>query len=609
MSFSDVFSEYLNGFSVGLQAANACKVDRLCPLTRGSGKRKLDVDKDNGDGGNTDFCVLGAPGRTQLTTLLTLLDRLGKSRYIRTSVQKDIHNGMIGAVMPRLFQNDSDSDMRKSMRMHNMKQIKQQFMVLAGRRVGKTIATAMFTAAYLLSVPSCNICVFSTGRRASNLFLQEVKSLLSEDPIFAALIATDNSEHLCLDVNGDKRKISSFPGNARTLRGVGGDLLILEEAAHIKSDVFYEVIVPLMGLKTTSVLAISTPGTSDNWYSSLLEKVDSRGDLIFSCYTAQSTCIGCKLNGTADTCKHTAAEIAPWKSKAKRDVTQAMYSDNKALAMRELSGVVADDVNCAYNRLLVLNLFSKPRFTLRDAMHHPPVIFVAIDPCGGGASQFAIASMFFVSRKNTQNTTSERLEFVLCGSENQYAQNHNDVKRIVLSHIKGLRLLHPASQICVGIESNLGMEASNISHMLKHEKDVFCLEESKKRDGMYGAGFTTTYARKIQYYEILHMALSRDIIHISNRYTSDDTDASLKVLQQQMLAFKKILSKPTSAFTPEKQTFSGKVDGTGRMAPDRLCDDLLLAVQMVLFISLLVVDDKAISCPRSSYTKISIQYD
>ena len=608
MDFNDTLYQYIDTFSKGFKTANTSAVNRLCPLERGSLKRKHGEMTETSNIGVMDYCPVGTPGLVQLGTITALLDRLGKHKYVRTSVQKDIHNGMIAAVLPKLFVNDSDSDMRKAMRLYNMTQTKQQFMVLAGRRVGKTIATAMFTAAYLLSVPSCSICVFSTGRRASNLFLQEVKSLLLEEPVFASLISTDNSEHLRLNIEGDLRKISSFPGNARTLRGVGGDLLILEEAAHIKSDVFYEVIVPLMGLKTTSVLAISTPGTSDNWYSTLLEKVDSRGDLIFSCYTAHNTCLKCKLNRRAATCKHIAAEIAPWKSKAKKDVTQAMYSDNKALAMRELSGIVADDVNCAYNRLLVSHLFKKQRIPVGTGVQQPPVIFIAIDPCGGGASQFAIASIFLKTTKQSNNLNSDRYEFVLCGSENKHAQNHEDVKRIVLSHVKGLRCVYPNSHFCIGIESNLGMEASNISHMLVNEPNIFCLEETKKKDGTYGSGFTTTYARKIQYYELLHMALSRDIIYITNEYVSEDASESLKVLEQQMLAYKRILSKPTNAFSKEKQTFSGKVDGTGRMAPDRLCDDLLLAVQMALFIALLVADDKAVSCPRSAFSKLSIQH-
>lgn len=595
---SDRYLEHFYTLRDNMKQQQRSRLEQTLPCRRGSRKRSLR------HGGGGDYCTCESDGTTQLQTLTRLLDRLGGTKYVRTSVQKDIHAGMVAAVLHRLFMNESETAMRAAMSTYMIEASKPQFMVLAGRRVGKTIATSLFVAAYLLSVPGCKICVFSTGKRASNLFLQEVKSMLSVEQVFVDLIATDNSEHLELNVNGDLRKISSFPGNARTLRGVGGDLLILEEAAHIKSDVFYEVIVPLMGLKHTSVLAISTPGTSDNWYSGLLERRNSRNELIFSCYTARATCIRCRLAGLDHTCDHVPAEIAPWKSKGKREVTDALYADNHALALRELSGIIADDVNAAYSRLLVEANFNRPRYRQPDAtVNRPPVIFVAIDPCGGGASQFAMASVFLLQRKRL-NSALSGFEFVLCGLENQVARGHADVSRIVLSHIRALRCMFPfpGTEICVGVESNLGMEASNIAHMLRHESGLVCMSETRSRDGVYGPGFTTTNARKVHYYEILQTALVRNTFHLSDSIVSTDACVCTNTLKEQMLAYKRIVSTPATAFSIERQTFSGKVDGTGRMAPERLCDDLLLATQMALFISLLVIDGKSVSRPPGSYS-------
>ena len=153
----------------------------------------------------------------------------------------------------------------------------------------------------------------------------------------------------------------------------------------------------------------------------------------------------------------------------------------------------------------------------------------------------------------------------------------------------------------VGIESNLGMEASTIAHMLRDEPGVFCIEETRAHDGNMSAGFTTTHRRKLRYYELLHAALTQDTLWIASEIASVDEAALLGTLQQQMLAYKRIVSKPTSAFMFEKQTFSGKVDGSGKMAPERLCDNLMLAFQMALFVAMLVVEGKASSCPPSRY--------
>ena len=45
---------------------------------------------------------------------------------------------------------------------------------------------------------------------------------------------------------------------AQTLKGSGGDLIVCEEAAYMDPQVFYEVVVPLLGLRETAMIAIST---------------------------------------------------------------------------------------------------------------------------------------------------------------------------------------------------------------------------------------------------------------------------------------------------------------------------------------------------------------
>ena len=64
--------------------------------------------------------------------------------------------------------------------------------------------------------------------------------------------------------NFDLRKIASYPSHAKTLRGVGGDVLYLEEAAFLDMAVFNQIIVPLLEMDTTALIGISTPQDSQN---------------------------------------------------------------------------------------------------------------------------------------------------------------------------------------------------------------------------------------------------------------------------------------------------------------------------------------------------------
>ena len=80
---------------------------------------------------------------------------------------------------------------------------------------------------------------------------------------------------------------------ARRLRGTGGDLIILEEAAFIASDVWTEVVIPLIEVKNTALIAISTPLDSSNFYSTLVSMKDDRGESVFEVLEARAACALC----------------------------------------------------------------------------------------------------------------------------------------------------------------------------------------------------------------------------------------------------------------------------------------------------------------------------
>ena len=159
-----------------------------------------------------DVCTEG--GLYQLAELMRMLDCFGMQR---SRIQKQLHRGMAGSVMQRMFCSDSDANMRLGMFQHGIESSKQQFMAITPRRFGKTTAVAMFVAAFALAVSGSVTAIFSTGRRASNLLLQQIKAMILAIPSAGARIACSNVETITLDCGGGVfSKISSFPGKART---------------------------------------------------------------------------------------------------------------------------------------------------------------------------------------------------------------------------------------------------------------------------------------------------------------------------------------------------------------------------------------------------------
>ena len=95
----------------------------------------------------------------------------------------------------------------------------------------------MYVAAIAWHVP-CEQAIFSTGRRASSKLLEQVLSLINHLPGAEDRIVKSNQEMIWIKHPGNRvAKISSYPSCAKTLRGVGADIVYMEEAAFMDLEV------------------------------------------------------------------------------------------------------------------------------------------------------------------------------------------------------------------------------------------------------------------------------------------------------------------------------------------------------------------------------------
>ena len=83
----------------------------------------------------------------------------------------------------------------------------------------------MFAAAVAMTMPTVEIAIFSTGRRASSKLLEQIAELvLNNNPEMAESVSKNNQESFWLkhaSENGTNTlaKINSYPSAAKTLRG------------------------------------------------------------------------------------------------------------------------------------------------------------------------------------------------------------------------------------------------------------------------------------------------------------------------------------------------------------------------------------------------------
>ena len=385
---------------------------------------------------------------------------------------------------------------------------------------------------------------------------------------YADKILKCNQETLVLQGDNplDIRKIHSYPSNPKTLRGTGGDVVYMEEAAFMSLDVFFQVVLPLLEMDTTALIAISTPLDGLNFYSEMFELKGADNKPLFNTLRVGLACDRCIKAGKSTECTHMKDIIPPWKSAAKFDMVKSVYGDRKDLLARESMGQITNDAASVFSQKQVDILMRKPLWRLKNAAQY---VYLGVDPNGGGTSDFAIVTM-----------TMEMNNLIITGMETYPAKSHEHIENLLIQHIRGIRG-HPDLKdawIINFFESNLGQESSHMAHMVKKERKVWTMYEKGK------AGVVTTNDRKMKYVSSVLSYFNNSAIHFiedtvcKNQYV-DANDRLKKVkneFKKQLLQFQKNVIQPTQPWDLAKIIYSGKVK-------EGMKDDLVMTLLFTTF--------------------------
>lgn len=168
---------------------------------------------------------------------------------------------------------------------------------------------------------------------------------------------------------------------------------MLDEAAHIDPNLFYKTIVPILQLKNTSLLALSSPTGSENYYSQLLNLRDQYGREWFKVISKNLVCKECQKG---DRAKQLACDHVPktesWLSNDRLDRLKVLDEHAEGTALQELAGMVVNEYQPAFNTKDIERCFNGPRVLTKSP---PGIIFITADPSGGGPSHLALASAYF----------------------------------------------------------------------------------------------------------------------------------------------------------------------------------------------------------------------
>jgi hypothetical protein len=178
---------------------------------------------------------------------------------------------------------------------------------------------------------------------------------------------------------------------------MGGDCIILDEAAHIDPKLFYEGILPMLQMSKTILLALSSPEGGENYYSKLLTQMDTTTNPpipLFRVLEFIMVCEPCRKLSAEDQlkCSHV-PQPTRWLSKRKVERLKPVYESQPELGLRELAGIVIDSRRPCFSREDIAAFFSAPAVEI--GARNPGVVYVSADPSGGGPSQLAVVSGYF----------------------------------------------------------------------------------------------------------------------------------------------------------------------------------------------------------------------
>lgn len=97
----------------------------------------------------------------------------------RSETQWKVHEACLQAMLPYIYGEEWDLNQGRILKKYNLKEVKQEVLIIMSRRQGKSFSVGMFVAALLLNCPKIRIAVWATAFRLSRALMEIIKNMLA----------------------------------------------------------------------------------------------------------------------------------------------------------------------------------------------------------------------------------------------------------------------------------------------------------------------------------------------------------------------------------------------------------------------------------------------
>jgi hypothetical protein len=266
------------------------------------------------------------------------------------------------------------------------------------------------------------------------------------------------------------------------------------------------------------------------------------------------------MGQTMERCKHKLHSIPDWSDEGRQTMIENIFKDRQEDFFREAMGYNRKKENNCFNHTMTLEIFSKPRRSLEDVVHH---VFIAIDPCAGSDNIHKQTSDYAIIAMCNPGLTIIGMEAM------NAALGSSHVDNTVVNFIRKIRA-HPLcnrAYIVFACEHGTGMEANRMYSMVMDSFENVIIMSSTTRE--HGGMKINNDVKQVMM-EGLNRSINQRKISICRDFiTSDPNPASLlEKLKKQLLAFERVYKEPKNRDSKASVTWNGK--GPNHNQPDDL---------------------------------------
>lgn len=149
----------------------------------------------------------------------------------------------------------------------------------------------------------------------------------------------------------------------------------------------------MLMLDEAVLLAISTIRGVHNFFSRLRNLKDDKGEAVFNTVDFRVECKRPECEGRAENCPHILSQLPSHLSADKAERVKLLMSGEGDLYLQEIQNIESDPTEPMFGRHDIDWLFD-PHNRFKDGANRmPKYIVIAVDPNGGGLSNYAIVSV------------------------------------------------------------------------------------------------------------------------------------------------------------------------------------------------------------------------